>query len=85
MGKIILLIITLRKFGNIPNEINWEKVYLSAKLQCVVPLVSSSVPDEHRNEWLEITYLSRAHYMQMIYEQHKLCYLFKNNNTSLNT
>lgn len=65
---------------NFPSEVNWDLVFEYAKAQCVVPLVVSSVPSEHRGSWMNISYLSKAHYMKMLYEQNSLVELFKSNN-----
>ena len=64
----------------IPDGVNWNKLLEEAKCQCVVPLVSSNVPEEYRNEWLGISNQSKAHYMRMLYEQNSLVYLLKNSN-----
>ncbi len=68
---------------NFPEGVNWEKVFILAKAQCVVPLLASCVPLEHRNAWLEITYQSKARYMQMLYEQTALVRLLKANSIPL--
>lgn len=67
----------------IPESINWDNLFEIAKAQCIVPLIASYVPEEHRNEWLKISYQIRAHYMHMIYEQDALVRLFKTNNIPL--
>ena len=67
----------------IPESINWDNLLKFAKDQCIVPLVIAYVPAENRNEWLQISYQIRAHYMQMIYEQDSLVNLFKANNIPL--
>ena len=64
----------------IPKDINWEKIYDAAKMQCIVPLISQSVPTNQRKEWNEILYQSKAHLMRMIYEQNVLVQLFRDNN-----
>ena len=63
----------------IPEDTNWESVYKAAKMQCIVPLISSRIPGEYKNEWLEVSFQSKAHFMQMIYEQNCLVSLFKDN------
>ena len=63
----------------IPVDANWEKIFEAAKVQCIVPLLVSSVPTEHRNKWDGISYQSKAHFMQMIYEQNAIVNLFKDN------
>lgn len=65
--------------ANIPNEANWSKIFESAKAQCIIPLVAAHVPTEHRKEWLEISYQSKAHFMQMIHEQNSLVKIFNDN------
>ena len=64
----------------IPDEINWANVLEAAKIQCVVPLVISHVPEEHRNDWLEISYQSKAYYMKIMYEQNYLVNLLNRAN-----
>ena len=59
--------------------VKWDKVYELAMAQCVVPLVTSYVPSEHRNKWLKVSYQTKAHYMQMLYEQNSLVILLKKN------
>ena len=61
----------------IPEDADWDKVFETAKSQCIVPLLAPLVPSTHKNEWLGITYQSKAHFMQMIYEQNNLINLFK--------
>ncbi len=63
----------------IPDGVSWEKLYGLAKAQCIIPLISSCVPSEYRNAWLDITYQSKARYMQMLYEQSLLIRLLKAN------
>ena len=65
---------------SISEDANWEKIYESAKKQCIVPLLASHVPEEHRNEWNRMLYQSKAFFMRMIYEQDSLYKLFKDNN-----
>lgn len=62
---------------NLPKEANWESVFECAKVQCIVPLVASCVPVEHRNMWFGLACQNKAHFMQMIYEQNILVKLFK--------
>ena len=61
----------------IPKDANWEKIYASAKAQCIVPLVTVNVPPEHKKVWLETSYQSKAYFMQMMHEQNSLVNLFK--------
>ncbi len=62
-----------------PENANWDKVFELAKSQCIVPLVASCVPEEHRNEWLDISGQSKAHFMRMLYEQNLLVRLLNAN------
>lgn len=64
----------------LPDKVNWEKIFVLARSQCVVPLIASYVPREFRDNWLNLTYQNKAHYMQLIHEQNSLVQLFKNNN-----
>ena len=78
----LLELIKTSLFGyssQIPENVNWENVFESAKNQCIVPLVSSFVPISYRSEWLNFTYASKAHYMHMLYEQDSLIKLFNVN------
>lgn len=78
----LLELIKASLFGitpEIPDNANWEKLFEAAKTQCIVPLLASCVPAENRNKWNAITYQSKAHYMQMLYEQNLLVKLFKFN------
>ena len=61
----------------IPENVNWEKVFELAKAQCIVPLVASHVPEENRTKWLRIFCQSKAHYIQMLYEQAAIVRLLK--------
>lgn len=61
------------------GDVKWEKIFEIAKLHCIVPLLVSSVPKNQRNDWNVVLYQSKAHFMQMIYEQNLLLELFKNN------
>ncbi len=56
----------------LPENTNWGKIYEIAKVQCVVSLVANKVPLEHRDEWLNVSYQNKAHYIKMIYEQSSL-------------
>ena len=67
----------------IPDDTNWEKLFLTAKLQCVVPLIASYVPAEYRVKWVDVSYQSKTHYMQMLHEQNSLIRLMKSNNIPL--
>ena len=63
----------------IPDNINWNKVFDAAKVQCIVPLLVSFVPKEYVNQWLEVSLQSKMHYMQLLYEQDSLVHLFSVN------
>lgn len=63
----------------IPDDVSWDKIHELAKTQCIVPLISSCVPSEYRNSWLDITCQSKAKYMQMLYEQNSLIRLLNSN------
>lgn len=64
----------------IPENANWEKILKAAQAQCIVPLLASTVPLEHRDEWLEISYKYRARFMQLMHEQNSLVKLYNDNN-----
>lgn len=63
----------------IPDRVNWEKIFSIAKAQCVVPLIATYVPAEHKNDWRNTAFQSRAHYIQLIYEQNSLVDLLRAN------
>lgn len=63
----------------IPDGVNWEKVYELAKAQCIVPLLSNSVPSEYKKGWLDLSFQSKAHFMQLLFEQNSLVKLFNTN------
>ena len=62
---------------DIPVDVDWEKIFQAAKKQCIVPLLASEVPSDYRNEWLDISYRSKAFYIQMMFEQNSLIKLFQ--------
>lgn len=64
----------------IPKDANWEDIFEVANSQCIVPLIAHLIPSEHRDEWNVIFYQSKAHFMQMLYEQNSLVNLLKQNN-----
>ncbi len=64
----------------IPDGVNWHKLYEYSKIQCVVPLISSCIPDENREEWNSISRFYKAHFMQMIYTQNLIVNLLNDNN-----
>ena len=59
-----------------PENVYWKKVFELAKAQCIVPLISPCVPSEHKTEWLEISFQSKAHFIKLMYEQNMLSSLF---------
>lgn len=63
----------------IQKKINWDKLFESAKAQCVAPLIASYVPEEHRSKWLDVSFQSKAHYMQLMHEQNSLIELLNAN------
>ncbi len=63
----------------IHEKVNWEKVYESAKNQCIVPLVISGVPTDFKNEWSIQSARYKAYFMQMIYAQNALVKLLNDN------
>ena len=63
----------------IPEDVNWDKLFEVTKPQCIVPLVSSCVPSEHRKDWIDISCQNKAHFMQMIYGQNAMVNLLKDN------
>lgn len=84
--RCLLELIKASLFGitpEIPENANWEKIFEAAKTQCIVPLLASSVPAEHREQWNAIAYQSKAHYMQMLYEQSALIQLLFDNDIPL--
>ncbi|PWJ70835.1 putative nucleotidyltransferase-like protein [Ruminococcaceae bacterium R-25] len=62
-----------------PESVDWDKVFVLAKTQCIVPLVAAQVPEEYRNEWQVLTCQSKAHFMRVLYEQNSLSNLLKIN------
>ena len=64
----------------IPDEANWHSIFEDAKAQCIVPLLATVVPVDHRAEWLSISYQSKARFMQMMHEQNNIVNLFRDNN-----
>lgn len=64
----------------ISESVNWESVFESAKKQCLVPMVISSVPAEYRNEWSILSARYKAYFMQMLYAQKSLVKLLCDNN-----
>ena len=81
--KSILELIRASLFGikpNIPDKVNWDSLFEIAKKQCLVPLVFSGVPKEHRDEWSLLSAQFKAYFMQMIYAQNSLVKLLSENN-----
>ena len=67
----------------ISDEANWERVIDLVKAQCIMPLVISHVPSEYKKECIELSNKSKAHYMQLLFEQDNLVKLFKANDIPL--
>lgn len=63
----------------IPEDTKWDLVLEAAKSQCIVPLIESHISSANKEEWLNISYQSKANFMRMIYEQNSLVSLFKDN------
>lgn len=83
--KCLLELIKASLFGvstDFSKDVNWKKVFELSKAQCIVPLISSYVPQDYRNEWLELSYQSKAQFMQILYEQNSLVNLLKSNDIS---
>ncbi len=66
----------------IPDDVNWENLFELARQQCIVPLIAPLVPLNYRKEWLEFSYQSKAHYMQLMYAQNSLVNLLKDKDIS---
>ena len=64
----------------ISDDANWDKIFESAKAQCIVPLLAPYVPENQKNKWLKASYQNKAHFMKMLHEQNALVNLFKANN-----
>ena len=64
---------------DVPDDANWDKIFESAKVQCIVPLLAHRVPVEHRNKWLEVSYQNKAHFMKMLHEQNAIVNLLSSN------
>ena len=63
----------------ISDDANWDKIFESAKAQCIVPLLTPYVPMDQRNKWLEFSYQNKARFMKMLHEQNTVANLFKSN------
>ena len=71
----LLELIKASLFGitpEIPNNVNWNEVIKLAKVQCILPLILSFLPEDKKSELFSISCQSKAHYMQMLYEQDSL-------------
>lgn len=78
----LLELIKAALFNSVPkltDRIKWLSVFESAKMQSIVPLVASSVPVEHRSDWLSVSNQSKAYFLRLLYEQNSLVDLFKKN------
>ena len=60
----------------IPDNTDWDRIFEISKAQCVASLIENLVPSEHKEKWLEVSYQSKAHYVQVLYEQDELVKLF---------
>lgn len=79
----LLELIKASLFGKnleIPDDVNWEKVFEAAKKQCLVPMITCCVPAEHKAEWSNHSVQFKAYFMQMIYAQNSLVKLLSDNN-----
>ena len=80
--ECLLNLLKAALFNSLPetnDDVNWDKVFELARAQCVVPLVTSYVPSEYRDKWLEVSNQSKVHYLQMLYEQSSLVNLMNKN------
>lgn len=78
----LLELIKASLFGVTPvitEGVKWKKVFELSKAQCIVPLVASVVPEEHRSDWLGISCQSKARFIQLLYEQNTLVNLLRSN------
>ena len=56
----------------LPENVEWEKVFEEAKAQTVVALVARAVPKEFSAMWEISAAQSEAHFMRAVYEQTRL-------------
>ena len=63
-----------------PENVDWDKVFDMANVQCIVPLIAHCVPSEQRKAWLEVSCQAKAHFIQVVYEQNILVNSLNNNN-----
>ena len=78
----VLELVKASLFASVPvisENIDWEKVFELAKNQCIVPLISSCVPKDKEIDWLVISCQSKAHFIQVLYEQDSLVKLLNTN------
>ena len=82
----LLELVKASLFGSTPeitDDANWGKIFELANSQCVVLLIESYVPLEFKNTWSNVSYLNKAHFLQLIHEQNSLVQLFVENNIPL--
>ena len=80
--RCLIELIKASLFGvspKIPENVNWEYLFVAAKKQCLVPMVTASVPKDHRDEWITLSARVKAYFMQMIYAQNSLVKLLTEN------
>lgn len=65
---------------SISGEVNWHSIFEDAKAQCIVPLLAPIVPADYREEWLSVSYQSKARFIQMMHEQNTFVKLFREQN-----
>lgn len=62
--------------SHLPEETDWDEVFLEAKHQAVLALAAPSVPKEEAHKWKAYVYQNTAHYVQMLHCQKQLIHLF---------
>lgn len=68
---------------HIPDNTNWDEVFMEAKDHAVVGLAAPSVPIEVAQKWKEYVFQNTAHDMQVLYCQNQLVRLFSANGIPL--
>ena len=68
---------------DLPEDIDYDAVFMEAKAQTIIALVAPSVPKELSIQWQEPAAQSMAHYMRSLFEQTNLIKLFESNNIPL--
>lgn len=61
---------------HLPEETDWDEVFLEAKHQAVLALAAPSVPKVEAHRWKAYVYQNTAHYMQVLHCQKQLIHLF---------